>query len=558
MAHGEFAVRGSLLDLFPMGGERRSVSICSIARSTRSASSIRRPNAPAKNRPDIAVAGTSFRRRTVHRALFAPPTAGTEQIEGDPQRSLIYQGVSDGRCLVASSTTCRCSSNRHRHAVRLHRETTLVLFTTAGSMTRRCTSSTVSANATNKGATTSNALLQPGAPTWRRATARPPRSPSPGPNASGDADCAEHHGPTSTCRPAAAADGHPGQGRQPGAGTQRRLLANATTGALFVAETAGRREALLDTLRGFDIRPQCSMIWHDFVPRTFHLHHRGVARIRIVAVRPGSAGDPEALLLGERVTPAPPPQGPDADQVVRNLAELAVGAPVVHEDHGVGRFLGLQTLDVGGQKNEFLTLEYARGDKLYVPVSSLNLISRYTGASPEAAPLHRLGSDQWEKARKRRPRNGARRGRRTARTSMPRREAIARAMPCRARRRLSQVRRRFRVRGDAGPAERDRRHRRRHGLAKTDGRVVCGDVGFGKTEVAMRAAFIAANAGKQVLFGADHALLASSTTRTFRPFRRLADQGREPGRASVRPKRIQVVGLANRAKSTSSSAHTNC
>ena len=81
--------------------------------------------------------------------------------------------------------------------------------------------------------------------------------------------------------------------------------------------------------------------------------------------------------------------------VIKNLVELEVGAPVVHEDNGVGRYLGLETINLGEMTQEFLTLEYAGGDKLFVPVSHLHLISRYTGASPESAPLHRLGSGQW-------------------------------------------------------------------------------------------------------------------------------------------------------------------
>lgn len=87
------------------------------------------------------------------------------------------------------------------------------------------------------------------------------------------------------------------------------------------------------------------------------------------------------------------------DQVIKNLSELNPGSPVVHLDHGVGRYLGLQTIDLDGQQNEFLTLEYAEGAKLYVPVSSLHLISRYTGASEDHAPLHRLGTEQWSKAK---------------------------------------------------------------------------------------------------------------------------------------------------------------
>src|SRR6185312_15240460 len=88
------------------------------------------------------------------------------------------------------------------------------------------------------------------------------------------------------------------------------------------------------------------------------------------------------------------------EKIIRDLTDLRPGSPVVHEDYGVGRFVSLATLDVGGLKNEFLLLEYADGDKLYVPVHSLDRVSRYTGAPAETAPLHKLGSDQWAKARR--------------------------------------------------------------------------------------------------------------------------------------------------------------
>ncbi len=91
----------------------------------------------------------------------------------------------------------------------------------------------------------------------------------------------------------------------------------------------------------------------------------------------------------------------DADAVIRNLTDLHIGSPVVHIDYGIGRYLGLQQLEGSGDMQaEYLTIEYAGGDKLYVPVTSLHLISRYTGATEESAPLHRLGSDQWQRAKK--------------------------------------------------------------------------------------------------------------------------------------------------------------
>ena len=108
-------------------------------------------------------------------------------------------------------------------------------------------------------------------------------------------------------------------------------------------------------------------------------------------------------MLGTRQTSAPADNKAliDTDQIVRNLTELSVGAPVVHIEHGVGRYLGLDTLDIDGAAHEFLTLSYAGGAKLYVPVTSLHLIGRYAGADEEHAPLHRLGSDQWERAKRR-------------------------------------------------------------------------------------------------------------------------------------------------------------
>src|SRR5262249_24809730 len=85
---------------------------------------------------------------------------------------------------------------------------------------------------------------------------------------------------------------------------------------------------------------------------------------------------------------------------VRDLQNLAPGAPVVHEEYGVGRYVGMQVMEVAGQQGEFLVLEYLDGDRVYVPVHSLHLVTRYTGAAPESAPLHKLGTDQWAKARK--------------------------------------------------------------------------------------------------------------------------------------------------------------
>jgi len=196
------------------------------------------------------------------------------------------------------------------------------------------------------------------------------------------------------------------------------------------------------------------------------------------------------------------------------LAELNIGSPVVHENHGVGRYLGLQTLDVGGLTQEFLTLEYAKGDKLYVPVSSLHLISRYTGASDETAPLHRLGSDQWEKAKRR--------------AAQKVHDVAAELLDIYARRAARQGH----AFADPGPAYQQfaaafEFEETPDQLAAIDAvvndltsphpmdRVVCGDVGFGKTEVAMRAAFVAANGGSQVAVLVPTTLLAQQHYQNF-------------------------------------------
>ena len=105
-------------------------------------------------------------------------------------------------------------------------------------------------------------------------------------------------------------------------------------------------------------------------------------------------------LFPERASqPAQETRGPRDEAIIRDLGELAEGAPIVHEDHGVGRYRGLVTLEAGGIAGEYLDIEYAKGDRLYVPVAQLHLVARYSGASPETAPLHSLGGEQWAKAK---------------------------------------------------------------------------------------------------------------------------------------------------------------
>lgn len=295
------------------------------------------------------------------------------------------------------------------------------------------------------------------------------------------------------------------------------FIARSPGRILFVAESAGRREMLKETLAGYNIRPSQAESWQAFVDADQPLMLT-VAPLEqgIWLDRAGLIIITESQLLGERVRQDRRRKAKqrDADQIVRNLTELHIGAPVVHEDHGVGRYLGLQVLEVGGMTTEFLTLEYARGDKLYVPVSSLHLISRYAGASPESAPLHRLGGDQWERV-KRKAAEKARDvaaelleiyARRAAHKGYafppPGEEYAAFAASFEFEETPDQLQTIESVITDmAAPQPMDR--------------VVCGDVGFGKTEVAMRAAFMAVQGGKQVAVLVPTTLLAQQHFENF-------------------------------------------
>ncbi|MCG6966742.1 MAG: transcription-repair coupling factor [Chromatiaceae bacterium] len=515
MTHGEFAVRGSLIDLFPMGSDwpyridlfDREIDSIRIfdPETQRTNEKIERISLlPAREFPVDEAAIARFRK------------AYREHIEGDPQRSLIYRGVSEGQLPGGIEYYLPLFFDRTATLFDYVSPTCQVIFDRRLEQEARHFFAGVGERYEQRRYDIERPLLAPCTLYLEpdellekvSAHARVEYQ-------SGDADCGEYAAP---CFNLASRQAPP-VGIQAKAANPALALHEAlrTTRArvLFVAETAGRREALLETLAGFDIRPSYSESWHDFV---------AAGTSPCITVAPIESGLwltedallllPEALLLGERVKQRRRRKGQDADQIIRNLAELTIGAPVVHEEHGVGRFLGLQTLDVGGQKTEFLTLEYARGDKLYVPVGSLNLIGRYTGASPESAPLHRLGSDQWEKARRR--------------AAEKVRDVAAELLDIYARREARQ--------GTALPAPHDEYRKFAadfefeetpdqdaaiHAIVadmtspRPMDRVVCGDVGFGKTEVAMRAAFIAANAGKQVAVLVPTTLLAQQHYQNF-------------------------------------------
>ncbi|MGA9855951.1 MAG: transcription-repair coupling factor [Gammaproteobacteria bacterium] len=285
---------------------------------------------------------------------------------------------------------------------------------------------------------------------------------------------------------------------------------------LFAAESAGRREYLLDLLTRRDLRPVPVDDWTGFLESEARIAlciaplERG-----LLLPEAGTAIIAEEQLFGQRVRPSiRRTNSRDPENILRDLAALAEGAPVVHQEYGVGRYLGLQLLELNGIQTEFVMLEYASGDKLYVPVSSLHLISRYSGSAPETAPLHRLGSDQWQKAKRR--------------AAEQVRDVAAELLDIYARRAAREghafqfTEQEYQAFAEGFPFdETPDQYTAINGVISdmTAGnpmdRVVCGDVGFGKTEVALRAAFVAVQGGKQVALLVPTTLLAQQHAQTF-------------------------------------------
>ncbi len=287
---------------------------------------------------------------------------------------------------------------------------------------------------------------------------------------------------------------------------------------LVCADTSGRREVLRDLFREYRLTLEDSANWDDF------LQGDAPYMVTVAALEEGFAlNEPnialvtEPQLFGTKVLQRRRRSSRKHDstaQIINNLSEVRIGSPVVHQDHGVGRYQGLQTIEVDGQKAEFLTLQYADGAKLYVPVSNLHMISRYSGLDEELAPLHKLGSDKWSQAKQK----AAEKIRDTAAELLDiyaRRDAekgYAYPSPDEA----------YRAFSEGFPFEEtpdqqaaiDAVIRDMTGEKPMD-RLVCGDVGFGKTEVAMRAAFLATQGGKQVVVLVPTTLLAQQHYQSF-------------------------------------------
>ncbi|CNC21692.1 transcription-repair coupling factor [Yersinia similis] len=296
----------------------------------------------------------------------------------------------------------------------------------------------------------------------------------------------------------------------------RRFIESFTGSVVFSVESEGRRETLQDLLARIKLSPILITTLSQAV-KPGHYLMVGASERGFLDTDKQLALICESDLLGERVSRRRQDNRRtiNTDTLIRNLAELRPGQPVVHLEHGVGRYLGLTTLEAGGIKAEYLILTYAGEDKLYVPVSSLHLISRYSGGADDNAPLHRLGSDVWSRARQK--------------AAEKVRDVAAELLDIYAQRavksgfKFKHDREQYQLFCQSFPFETTPDQEQAINAVLSDmcqplamDRLVCGDVGFGKTEVAMRAAFLAVANNKQVAVLVPTTLLAQQHFDNFR------------------------------------------
>ncbi|MEX4150957.1 transcription-repair coupling factor [Haemophilus influenzae] len=300
-------------------------------------------------------------------------------------------------------------------------------------------------------------------------------------------------------------------------GQLRQFIEHFKGNVLFSVETEGRRETLLDLLSPLKLKPKQIQSLEQIENEKFSLLVSSLEQGFIIEQSLPVAIIGEANLLGKRIQQRSRDKRKtiNPDTLVRNLAELKIGQPVVHLDHGVGRYGGLVTLDTGGIKAEYLLLNYANESKLYVPVTSLHLISRYVGGSDESAPLHKLGNEAWAKSRQK--------------AAEKIRDVAAELLDVYAQREAKKGfafkydREEFQQFSATFPFEETYDQEMAINAVISDmcqpkamDRLVCGDVGFGKTEVAMRAAFLAVMNHKQVAVLVPTTLLAQQHYENFK------------------------------------------
>ena len=288
---------------------------------------------------------------------------------------------------------------------------------------------------------------------------------------------------------------------------------------LIVADSAGRRETISQMLTEYRLPFADNSDFNAFIASDAAIGlgvaplHEGFAlrdlRIAVVTETELYAASPRRLRGRQRE------RASNVEAMIRDLAELRIGDPVVHVEHGIGRYLGLQSMDMGDGPTEFLHLEYANETTLYVPVAQLHLIGRYSGADPDAAPLHQLGSGDWDRAR----RKAAKQVRDTA-AELLNLYALRSARKGYA---FNFKQHDVDAFAEGFPFDETADQRAAIEAVLKDmsagfpmDRLVCGDVGFGKTEVALRAAFAAVADGKQVAVLCPTTLLAEQHMQTFR------------------------------------------
>ena len=510
---GDFAVRGSLIDVFPSGAdcpvridlfddeiENLRLFDPHTQLSTEETREIR--ILPAREFPFDADNIRGFRRRF------------REHVPGEPARALIYRDISDAQLPAGIEYYLPLFFDSTASLADYLPADTLIVLMDGAREGLEAGAELVRERYEQLHGDPERPILDPELAFWEPAEILKRVAPFPrlelaareleGGDVDGDFNAGTRH----PLNPAATHEPDP---------VARWLGRDNASRTLVVASSPGRREVVKDLLAGRGLKPTPVESWREFLEGDAPLA-LGVGELVAGLVLPEPAlrvVTAEQLGLDrprQRRRRRRPPRDPEA--IIRDLTHLRVGAPVVHEEYGIGRYRGLRNLEVDGMVNEFLMLEYADSDKLYVPVHSLHLISRYTGASPEHAPLHRLGSDQWLKAK----RKAAKRARDTAAELL---ELYARRA---ARRGVAfhlsdDMYQRFTLEFPFRETD-DQLKAIEDVLEDLTGekpmdRVICGDVGFGKTEVALRAAFVAAQAGYQTALLAPTTLLAQQHHRTF-------------------------------------------
>lgn len=516
MAHGEFAVRGEIFDLYPMGNpypyrldmfddEIESIRIFD-PETQRSGETIQQVELmPAHEFPLNEAGIKTFRQHY------------RERFEGDPQNSAIYRGVSQANppggieyylplffeqtatlfeylgkdTLVLKVDDIKASAERHyahvweRFEQRRHNIDRPLLDPSEIFLNPEELAGLVSTYACSELYSSSN---KAGIENAKEAATLPAPELRLDPHQHGSVKALENF-----------ATEFPGK-------------------ILLTVESAGRRETLADILKKSSIKPKIVESWEAFLNQKVSVA-LCVAPLQAGVVLPdrGIAILDEQTLFGQRAQQHRRNRRPtrDADAVIRNLTDLNPGTPVVHEEYGVGRYQGLSRLDIGDIDAEFLVLEYAGNDRLYVPVTSLDLISRYTGASADDAPLHKLGGDQWQRLRKKAAEKAS--------------DAAAELLEINARRASRQGQsfipdsKEYATFAKAFPFEETPDQQAAIDAVMKDlaaprpmDRLICGDVGFGKTEVAMRAAFAVINNGYQVAILVPTTLLSEQHLNNFR------------------------------------------